>query len=99
MTTNPRNSADVHAMRSDWNERARKDAFLYIASWNNNWDSASFFASGEKDYQNLVAPVLQRLSLDPSILLRAQLTFLGNLESAWRRIGQFSCTAYSCEND
>ena len=66
MTTNPRNSADVHAMRSDWNERARKNAFLYIASWNNDWDDASFFASGEKDYQNLVAPVLQRLSLDPS---------------------------------
>src|SRR5215469_2183931 len=66
MTTNPKDSADVDAMRCDWNERARKNAFLYIASWNKDWDEASFFASGEVDYQNLVAPVLERLAFDPS---------------------------------
>jgi ubiquinone/menaquinone biosynthesis C-methylase UbiE len=53
-------------MRDDWNDRARQNAFLYIASWNTDWDEASFFASGEVDYQNLVVPVLQRLALDPS---------------------------------
>ena len=53
-------------MRRDWNERARQDAFLYIASWRDDWDELSFFASGEADYQNMVAPILQRLALDPS---------------------------------
>ena len=53
-------------MRRDRNERARQDAFLYIASWRDDWDELSFFASGEADYQNMVAPILQRLALDPS---------------------------------
>jgi ubiquinone/menaquinone biosynthesis C-methylase UbiE len=66
MTTNPKYSTYVDAMRQDWNERARQDAFLYIASWRKDWDEPSFFASGEADYQNLVAPVLKRLALDPS---------------------------------
>jgi SAM-dependent methyltransferase len=56
----------IDAMRQDWNERARRDAFLYIASWRKDWDEDSFFASGDEDYQNLVVPVLQRLALDTS---------------------------------
>lgn len=50
------------SMRLDWNERARLDAFHYIASWRKDWDQASFFASGEKDFQELVAPILERLA-------------------------------------
>jgi SAM-dependent methyltransferase len=53
-------------MRCDWDERARRNAFRYIASWRKGWDEASFFDSGEVDYQNLVVPILQRLALDPS---------------------------------
>ena len=47
-------------MRRDWDERARRNAFHYIASWKQKWDVQSFLASGEKDYAALVAPVLQR---------------------------------------
>ena len=50
-------------MRRDWNERARKDAFLYIASWKENWDEGTFFASGETDYQRLVEPFLANLGV------------------------------------
>lgn len=48
------------SMRKDWDERARKNAFFYIASWKHEWDLASFFQSGEEDYERLVAPVLHR---------------------------------------
>src|SRR5271166_968790 len=66
MIASPKNSTAVNAMRRDWNERARQDAFLYIASWRKDWDETSFFASGETDYKKLVEPVLQQLVLDPS---------------------------------
>jgi SAM-dependent methyltransferase len=52
-------------MRHDWDERARNDAFYYIASWRKDWTEESFFQSGETDYKQLVAPVLQRLQWDP----------------------------------
>lgn len=52
-------------MRRDWDERARKNAFHYIASWRTEWDLASFLASGEEDYQKLVAPVLARCGIAP----------------------------------
>jgi ubiquinone/menaquinone biosynthesis C-methylase UbiE len=61
------------SMRSDWNERARKDAFLYIASWKDNWDEESFFASGEADYQRLVEPVLSKLAVNPAASSMAEL--------------------------
>jgi len=32
-------------MRQDWDERARKDAFYYIASWRKDWTEESFFQS------------------------------------------------------
>ena len=47
------------AMRHDWNERARKDAFFYIASWRKDWDLPAFLKSGVDDYDRLVAPVFQ----------------------------------------
>lgn len=61
------------SMRRDWNERARKDAFLYIASWKDNWDEESFFASGEADYQRLVEPVLSELAVNPAASSMAEL--------------------------
>jgi len=47
-------------MRRDWDDRARRNAFHYIASWRRDWDVTSFLASGENDYSTLVAPVLER---------------------------------------
>src|SRR5205809_863702 len=53
------------AMRQDWDERARKDAFHYIASWRKDWSPEAFFQSGEEDYQRLVAPFLSQLRWEP----------------------------------
>jgi ubiquinone/menaquinone biosynthesis C-methylase UbiE len=55
----------ANLMRQDWDERARKDAFHYIASWRKDWSPESFFQSGEEDYRRLVAPVLERRHWDP----------------------------------
>jgi ubiquinone/menaquinone biosynthesis C-methylase UbiE len=55
----------AETMRQDWDERARKDAFRYIASWRDDWTEESFFQSGEDDYLRLVAPILERLRWDP----------------------------------
>jgi ubiquinone/menaquinone biosynthesis C-methylase UbiE len=60
-------------MRRDWDERARRDAFLYIASWRKDWDETSFFASGEQDYLRLVHPILQKLQFDPANKSMAEL--------------------------
>jgi SAM-dependent methyltransferase len=50
-------------MSKDWDARARKNAFHYIASWRKEWDLESFLASGEEDFQRLVIPVLARCDL------------------------------------
>src|ERR1700736_5598782 len=50
-------------MRGDWDERARKNAFHYIASWQREWDLDSFLISGETDFQRLVITILRRCSL------------------------------------
>jgi len=55
----------TNSMRRDWDERARKDAFLYIASWKNDWNKEDFFASGETDYQRLVEPIIVRGQIIP----------------------------------
>jgi len=55
-----------NAMRRDWDERARSNAFRYIASWRKDWDEKSFFESGEHDYDLLVGPVLENLDFKPS---------------------------------
>jgi ubiquinone/menaquinone biosynthesis C-methylase UbiE len=54
------------AMRKDWDERARKNAFHYIASWRLKWDDESFLSSGEEDFARLVTPVLERCRLPTS---------------------------------
>ena len=54
------------SMRRDWDERARRDAFHYIASWRSDWDETSFFESGEQDYLRLVHPILEKLQFDPT---------------------------------
>jgi len=53
------------SMRQDWDARARKDAFFYIASWRKGWDVDDFLKSGEQDYQRLVAPILSRFGFSP----------------------------------
>jgi SAM-dependent methyltransferase len=54
------------SMRNDWDNRARKDAFFYIASWRKDWSEESFFESGEEDYQQLVAKVLEARGFAPA---------------------------------
>jgi len=53
----------TETMRRDWDDRARKNAFHYIASWREEWDLASFLASGEEDYNKFVPPVLGRCNI------------------------------------
>jgi SAM-dependent methyltransferase len=48
-------------MRQEWDARARKDAFFYIASWRTDWNVADFLESGRKDYEGLVSAVLDRI--------------------------------------
>jgi SAM-dependent methyltransferase len=50
-------------MRRDWDDRARRNAFHYIASWRREWDRDSFLSSGEEDFERLVAPILRRHGL------------------------------------
>jgi ubiquinone/menaquinone biosynthesis C-methylase UbiE len=56
----------TETMRRDWDYRARKNAFHYIASWREEWDLASFLASGEEDYSKFVPPVLERCGIPRS---------------------------------
>ena len=53
----------LQEMRRDWDQRARANAFHYIASWRKTWDLTSFLASGEEDYQKLVVPALDRCGI------------------------------------
>jgi ubiquinone/menaquinone biosynthesis C-methylase UbiE len=63
-TLRRRNTMNTTSLiRRDWDERARKNAFHYIASWQKSWDLDSFLASGEEDYDRLVAPVLERCGI------------------------------------
>ncbi|MGH9714563.1 MAG: class I SAM-dependent methyltransferase [Candidatus Acidiferrales bacterium] len=52
-------------MRTDWDNRARKDAYYYIASWRKDWDDSGFLASGEEDFQRFVAPAFDRFQFSP----------------------------------
>jgi ubiquinone/menaquinone biosynthesis C-methylase UbiE len=57
-------SLDItQSMRQDWDARARKNAFHYIAAWRTEWDRESFLSSGEEDFERLVAPILSRCRL------------------------------------
>ena len=55
----------AESMRQDWDARARKNAFFYIASWRKDWDVDDFLKSGEEDYQRLVVPFLSRYGFSP----------------------------------
>ena len=61
------------SMRRDWDDRARKNAFHYIASWRDEWDLSSFLASGEEDYDKLVSPVLDRCGIPTTGRVMAEL--------------------------
>jgi ubiquinone/menaquinone biosynthesis C-methylase UbiE len=63
----------VNSMRRDWDERARKNAFHYIASWRKDWDLPSFLKSGEEDYAKFVAPVLERCKISTTGRVMAEL--------------------------
>ena len=63
----------AEAMRRDWDDRARKNAFHYIASWRKEWDLDSFLASGEEDYLRLVDPVLKRCGIPTTGKVMAEL--------------------------
>lgn len=56
-------SSVTKTMSRDWDERARKNALHYIASWQNEWDLESFLASGEEDIARLVVPTLKHCGL------------------------------------
>jgi ubiquinone/menaquinone biosynthesis C-methylase UbiE len=53
----------TETMRRDWDERAKKNAFHYIASWRKEWDLNSFLSSGEQDYLRFVCPMLNRCKI------------------------------------
>lgn len=55
----------TESMRSDWDQRARKNTFYYIASWRKDWTVESFLQSGEEDYERYVAPVFTRCGFEP----------------------------------
>lgn len=61
------------AMKTDWDERARKNAFFYIASWRKDWNEGSFFESGEQDYVALVEPILNKMELRPASMAMAEI--------------------------
>lgn len=66
MTNNVTDKAKIiQSMRRDWDDRARKNPYFYIASWRKDWDEESFFHSGEEDYRRLVSPVLDRHKFAP----------------------------------
>jgi ubiquinone/menaquinone biosynthesis C-methylase UbiE len=56
----------AETMRQEWDARARKDAFYYIASWRKDWDVADFLMSGDEDYERLIGPVLDRIGFSPA---------------------------------
>jgi len=59
-------------MRADWEERARRNAFHYIASWKERWESSDFLRYGEEDSLRLVAPMLKACGAEqPSDLMLA----------------------------
>jgi SAM-dependent methyltransferase len=87
----------AEVMRRDWEERARKNAFHYIASWKKDWDVPSFLASGEEDYQRMVAPVLERCNIRPSGAMlelgcgAGRMT--GSFAGRWQRVYAFDISA------
>ena len=50
-------------MRQDWDNRARRNASHYIASWRKDWDLPSFLVSGEEDVASVADAMLTRCGL------------------------------------
>lgn len=77
---------DHAVMRRDWDERAKRDSFYYIATRDQPWDENEFFASGERDYELLVLPVLQQIGLDPAEKLMLEIgSGVGRMTRAFAR--------------
>ena len=57
-----RRVSEPEAMRDAWNERARRDAFLYVETAHWDGDVDAFFALGEERSRLLVDPVLASLA-------------------------------------
>ncbi len=53
------------AMRQDWDSRARKDAYYYVATWRTDWTPESFAESGEEDYLKFARPFLDQVQFVP----------------------------------
>ena len=56
MNSNP--DAPASKMRQEWDHRARKNAYHYIATVRDQWPEDEFFLSGERDVRDLVDPYL-----------------------------------------
>jgi SAM-dependent methyltransferase len=86
-------------MRGDWDARAQKNAFHYIASWRKEWDLVSFLASGEEDVERLVVPVLLRCGLPAAGRRMLELGCgAGRMTRSFaRRFGQVYAFDLSCE--
>ncbi len=56
----------VDRTRQDWDERAKENAFFYVATSLETLDEKSFFESGEKEYELSVEPVLRECGFDPA---------------------------------
>ena len=56
-------------MRRDWDERARKNAFHYIASWRKEWDLAAFLASAAGAAETVKIGVVKGSVVGPVYIL------------------------------
>jgi len=82
-------------MRRDWDDRARKEAFHYIATWRQDWDPDSFFRSGEEDYQRLVEVFFRRWQWQPGGKAMLELGCgAGRMTRSFAR--RFACV-YACD--
>ena len=58
-------NACVSAMRKEWNQLSRENAFYYIKSLKHDWPEEEFWQSGEGDVATLVDPFLRRVGFSP----------------------------------
>ena len=64
-------------MRRDWDERAQKDAFHYVATWRKDWTRETFLESGNEEYVKLVEPVLEEFEFVPDGAYATERRYLG----------------------
>jgi ubiquinone/menaquinone biosynthesis C-methylase UbiE len=77
-------------MRQDWNARARTNAMHYIASEQQVWDAAAFFASGEQAVAEYADSFLRAQAFDPAAARMLEIGCgIGRMTRAFaRRFGQ-----------